>query len=368
MRARNTHDAAEMGESMNLDDLEQFRRTDPAGMLGHIDRLPDQIEAAWDLGQRLEARDSFARAETIVICGMGGSAIGGSLLAALAAPECRAPIVVHRDYELPAFVTGQKCLVIGSSFSGNTEETLVAFEAADARGAQLLAITRGGRLAELARRSNAPAWTFDYEAQPRAGVGYGFMLPLALLCRLGFLPDKSPDVAEAVGVMREQQRTIQAEVPVVRNPAKRMAGQLMDRIVAIFGSGYLAPVARRWKGQISENAKAWGQFEELPELDHNSVAGTSHPEALIGKFMVLFLRGASDSPRNAARHAATKELYLTQGFNTDLIEARGRLPLAQMLSCLHFGDYTSYYLAMAYGVDPTTIEPIDRLKSRLATL
>jgi len=192
------------------------------------------------------------------------------------------------------------------------------------------------------------------------------MLPLALLCRLGFLSDKSADLAEAVGVMREQQAILHADVPVVRNPAKRMAGQLMDRFVAVFGSGYLAPVAQRWKGQINENAKAWGQYEALPELDHNSVVGTSYPESLIGKFIVLFLRGASSHPRNAARLNATQELYMTQGFNTDVVEARGRSPLAQMLTCLHYGDYASYYLAMAYGVDPTPVELIERLKAQLA--
>ena len=190
---------------MILDDVDQFKRNDPQNMLGHIDGLPDQIEAAWRLGQSAEIRDSFVQAELIVICGMGGSAIGGSLLAALAAPECRAPIVVNRDYDLPAFVAGPRCLVIGSSFSGGTEETLAAFEAAAARKTQLMAITRGGRLAELARSFDAPVWTFNYESQPRAGVGYGLMLPLALLCRLGFLADKSADVAEAVGVMRAQQ-------------------------------------------------------------------------------------------------------------------------------------------------------------------
>ncbi|MBI3760442.1 MAG: bifunctional phosphoglucose/phosphomannose isomerase [Chloroflexi bacterium] len=350
---------------MNLDDLDHFKRTDAGDMLGHIDRLPDQIEAAWELGQKMELRDSFSRAETIVVCGMGGSAMGGALLAALAAPECRIPIQILRDYELPAFVAGERYLVIGSSFSGNTEETLTAFEAAAARNTQLLAITRGGRLADLARRFNASLWTFDYLSQPRAGIGYGFMLPLALLCRAAFLSDKSADVAEAAKAMREQQKLLHADVPVVNNPAKRMAGQLMDRYVAVFGSGYLAPVARRWKGQINENSKAWAQWEELPEVDHNSVVGTYHPEALIGKYMVLFLRSKFDHPKNAARHTATKELYMTQGFNTDAIEAQGESPLAQMLTCLHFGDYTSYYLAMAYSADPTPVEPIDRLKAAL---
>jgi glucose/mannose-6-phosphate isomerase len=351
---------------MNLDDVDQLKRTDPDNMLGHVDGLPDQIEAAWALGQSAEMRDSFAEAELIVICGMGGSAIGGSLLAALAAPECRAPIVVNRDYDLPAYVAGPKCLVIGSSFSGGTEETLTAFETAAARETQLLAITRGGKLAEMARNFNAPVWTFSYQSQPRAGVGYGFMLPLALLCRLGLMADKSADVAEAVKVMRAQQPELRIDTPVAHNLAKRLAGQLMGRTPAIFGAGYLAPVARRWKTQMNENAKAWAQFDEVPELDHNGVVGTTNAEELIGKFMVLFLEGSQVHPRNATRLKATRDLFMMQGFNTDMIQARGESPLAQMLSCLHFGDYLSYYLAVAYGVDPTPVEPIDHLKAELA--
>jgi glucose/mannose-6-phosphate isomerase len=192
------------------------------------------------------------------------------------------------------------------------------------------------------------------------------MLPLALLCRLGFLADKSGDLAEATRVMRQQQEGLRVEVPAVANRAKQIAGQLMGRMVAVFGSGYLAPVARRWKGQVNENAKAWAQFDEMPEVDHNSVAGTSFPEELISKYLVLFLHGGLDHPRNAARIAATKDLYMLQGFTTDSVEALGKTPLAQMLSCLHFGDYASYYLAMAYGVNPTPIEAIDYLKIQLA--
>ncbi len=351
---------------MFLDDLDHLSRTDPQDMLVHIDRLPDQIEAAWEMGQACELRDEFAQAELIVICGMGGSAIGGSLVAALAAPECRAPILVNRDYDLPAYVQGKKCLVIGSSFSGNTEETLAGFTTAAERGTQLLAITRGGKLAELARAHNAPVWSFEYDAQPRAGVGYGFMLPLALLSRLGFVADKASDVAGALRVMREQQAGLLPDVPVVSNRAKQIAGQLMGRSVAVYGAGYFAPVARRWKGQMNENAKAWALYDELPEVDHNSVMGTTNPEELIGKHIVIFLHGSLDSPRNARRVQVTKDVYMLQGFTTDAIEARGDTPLAQMLSLLHFGDYTSLYLALAYGTDPTPVEQIDYLKEQLA--
>ncbi|MGH2521447.1 MAG: bifunctional phosphoglucose/phosphomannose isomerase [Anaerolineales bacterium] len=352
-------------QTMNLDDPNYFRPIDSQNFIDDIDALPSQVETAWALGQRLALPESYKAINQIVISGMGGSAIGGALAQAQAAPECPVPISISRDYGLPAFA-GANTLVICSSHSGNTEETLSAFEIARARGCKLLAITTGGKLNALAEEGGIPVWRFEHAGQPRAAVGFSFMLALAGLLKLGLIADKSSDVAEAVAAMRTQQTHLRAETSVVQNPSKRMAGQLMNRIPAIFASDYLAPVARRWKGQISEIAKAWSQFEELPELDHNSVVGTMYPEPLVSKFMVLFLRSAHDHPRNRLRSEVTREIYMTAGFNTDTIEASGASPLAQMLTLIHSGDYTAYYLAMCYGVDPSPVPQIDYLKEQLS--
>jgi glucose/mannose-6-phosphate isomerase len=350
---------------MNLDDLGYLKSLDSQNFLHDIDALPDQVASAWALGQSQPLPEAYRQAQRIVITGMGGSAIGGTLAQALVAGECRAPIAVVRDYALPAFA-GPGTLVIASSHSGNTEETLAATEAAIERGALLLAITRGGKLAALAESRGAPVWRFEHAGQPRSAVGFSFMLTLAVLARLGLIADPSAQVADAVAAMCAQQARLHADVPVVHNPAKRMAGQLMERYAAIFAAGHLAPVARRWKGQINEVGKAWAAFDELPEMDHNTVVGTMYPEALIGKFMVLFLRSAHDHPRNRLRATVTREIFMTAGFNTDMIEADGPSPLADMLTTLHFGDYTAFYLAIAYGVDPSPIPQIDYLKEQLA--
>lgn len=350
---------------MNLDNLTHFKQLDPSNMLAHIDGLPDQIEAAWARAQTLPLPD-LGGVTQVVLCGMGGSAIGGSLLAALTANECRVSCVVCRDYDLPAWAAGPHTLVIGSSHSGGTEETLSAFGQAVGRKTKFMAITTGGKIAEMCREAGGTVWTFDYKSQPRAAVGCSFALPLALFCRAGWIPDKAAELAAAAAAMREQQRSLRAESPVVRNPAKRMAGQFMDRHVLIFGAGVMGTVARRWKGQISENAKAWAQYEELPEMDHNSVVGLENPEALITKCMAVFLESDFDHPRSKIRSSVTRELFMTAGFNTDVIRGVGPSPLAQMLTCLHYGDYVSYYLAMAYGADPTPIGAINVLKERLA--
>jgi glucose/mannose-6-phosphate isomerase len=308
---------------------------------------------------------SYRDMSSIVITGMGGSAIGGSLLQAYVAGECPLPIAVLRDYELPAYV-GPKTLVIGSSHSGNTEETLAACQAAAERGARLLAITRGGKLAGMVEAAGGSVWRFEHGGQPRSAVGFSMMLALGALAKLGFVADKSAEVAAAVAAMREQQTAFRAETPVIRNPAKRLAGQIMDRLPLIFGSGYLAPVARRWKGQINEVGKALAATDELPEMDHNAVVGTVYAESVVAKSIAIFLRSSFDHPRNQLRADVTRQIYMTGGFNTDAIEAVGPNPLAHMLTALHYGDYMSFYLAICYGTDPSPIPQIDFLKGELA--
>jgi len=349
---------------MNLDDPAHLRAIDTENFLSDMDSLPDQVAQAWDLARSFALPDSFQDVTQIVLAGMGGSAMGGALAQAYAAGLCRVPLTVWRDYGLPAWA-GPRTLVIASSHSGNTEETLSVGQAALARGARFAAITRGGQLAALAEAAGQPVWRFEHAGQPRAAVGYAFMLMLAMLAKLGLIPDPTAEVAGAVAALRAQQAHVRAERPVTSNLAKRMAGQCLDRIPLIFGSGNLAPVARRWKSQINEVAKAVAVCDELPEMDHNSVAGTIYPERLTSKFLALFLRSGGEPPRSARRAEVTRELYVTAGFNTDTIEAAGPSPLAHMLTSLHFGDYVAFYLAMGYAVDPSPVPQIDYVKEQL---
>ncbi|MEW6566593.1 MAG: bifunctional phosphoglucose/phosphomannose isomerase [Chloroflexota bacterium] len=350
---------------MNLDDLDRFRALDPGDMLGHIEALPGQLEAAWDLGSGAPL-PGWTAIERVLVCGMGGSAIGGDLLAAYAAPLASVPVIVWRNYGLPAYASGPGTLVIASSHSGNTEELLAAFDEALRRGVRLVAVSRGGELGRRAEAARVPWWRFKHAGQPRAAVGFSFGLLLALLARLGLIPDPSTELQGAVAAMRKQQETLTAKVPVVNNPAKRMAGQLFDRWVTVLGADHLAPVARRWRTQVSEIGKALGQFEELPEADHNLVAGVVNPQRLVSSTKVVFLQANQAHPRNRLRIEATRQALMVEGFDTDIIEAPGATRLAQQWTALHFGDYTAYYLAMAYGVDPTPVAAIEGLKRRLA--
>lgn len=350
---------------MNLDDLERFKQLDTLNMLGEIDNLPDQLANAYQLGMKHTLPD-WKDFKQVVIAGMGGSAIGADLLASYCASLAPLPVSVHRDYSLPLFARGQGTLVVCSSHSGNTEETLDAFESARTAGCRIVVVCTGGELAKRAKENNIPLWTFDHAGQPRAAVGFSFGLLLAMFQRLGFLPNQSKEMEDAVASMKRTQQHLKADVPAVKNPAKRYAGQLMGRWVTFMGSGLLSVVARRWKGQINEVAKAGANFEFLPEADHNTLAGTMNPqETLNAHTMTLFLRAPSDHPRNRLRSDLTRKAFMLEGMNTDYVDARGDTPLAHMWTSILFGDYMAYYLAMGYGVDPTLIQALVEFKEAM---
>ncbi|MEP0804231.1 MAG: bifunctional phosphoglucose/phosphomannose isomerase [Chloroflexota bacterium] len=351
---------------MNLDDLAYFKQLDSLNMLGEIDNLPDQLGFAYQLGLK-HPLPEWKDIRQVIIAGMGGSAIGADLLAAYSASLSPIPVFVHRDYGLPLFARGEETLVICSSHSGNTEETLDAFEAARKAGCRVIAVCTGGELAKRAAAAGIPVWTFDHAGQPRAAVGFSFGLLLAMFQRLGFLPDQAQAVSGALDAMKQTQQHLRAHVPAANNPAKRYAGQLVGRWVTVMGSGMLSVVARRWKGQLNEVAKAAANFEFIPEANHNTLAGTLNPQEVLNAHTItLFLQSASDHPRNRLRMDLTRKAYMLEGMNTDFIEARGSYPLAHMWTLILFGDYMAYYLAMAYGVDPTPIQALVEFKKAMA--
>ncbi len=350
---------------MNLDQFDKFHGLDPENMLAEIDHLPEQLEEAWNLGftQPLAHMDEIT---AVVIAGMGGSAIGADLLAATVADICPIPVLVQRDYGLPAWARNSHTLVVLSSHSGNTEETLSAFDSAIKSNCQMLAITTGGKLQAIMQAADLPVWAFTHNGQPRAAVGYSYGLLLALFVRLGLIPNIEKDVQDAVLAMKTERETLKAQSPVRSNPAKRLAGQMVGRYVTVFGAGHMATAARRWKCQINEVAKALAAYEPLPEADHNTLAGIFSPPEQVGKQMALFLHAESDHPRNALRLKFTQETMMVEGINTDAFTAKGKSKIEQLWRAIQFGDYTAYYLAMAYDTDPTAIPPITNLKQLMS--
>lgn len=346
----------------NLDDSASYEALDVSHMRLRLEALPDQCAQGYAAGQQLALPDSYAQVQQVVIAGMGGSGVGGSLIRALCAPLSARPITTWRTYGLPAYATGPHTLVIATSKSGDTEETQSAFDEAVRRGCAVIALATGGALAQRARDLDIPLVTFTSPHQTREAIGWLTFPLLAVLTRLGFIPDPAEDVTETINLLRETGDRIGLASPAVRNPVKRMAGQVVDRLPIIYGAGMLAPVARRWKTTLNETAKLMAAWDEMPDLNHNSVVGLMQPEAVWQKTIVIQLRCNSDSPQVSQRFDLTTRLMLECGINQDTVRAKGRSALAQMFSLIQFGDWMSYYAAIMSGLDPTPTDPITWLK------
>jgi len=349
----------------NLDNPQFFKQLDPEGMLTCLHEMPKLCQQAWQLAREFNLPRDYYEVNKVVILGMGGSAIGGDLVSSLVASEAKLPILVHRDYNLPAFVD-DKTLVIASSYSGKTEETLSSFEQALKTGAKKLAITTGGELKIMAEKKGIPIFTFDYKAQPRAALPFSFLSILGVLQRLGFVSDKSPDVAETVRVLQELSARINEDVMLSHNPAKQLAQKLYGHLPVIYGADILTEAAHRWKTQLNENSKAWAFYEIFPELNHNAVVGYQFPPELASKIVVVLLQSALLPQRIKLRYRVTCQLLDRAEVDYQIVDGEGNSPLSQMMSLVLFGDYVSYYLAILYKIDPAPVKIIDFLKEQLA--
>ena len=350
---------------VDLDDPKVYKKLDPSDMRGRIRELPQQCLKAWHQALDFQLPSDYSVADKIVVLGMGGSAIGGDMLRSLIDTESKLPVSVHRDYNLPDYVDA-KTLVIASSYSGMTEETLSSFTQALSTPAKKLALTTGGKLKEIAENNGVPVFTIDYIAQPRAAVAHSF-LPLLGICQnLGLVSDKSQELAEMEQILESLHTTINDTCPISGNPAKQTASDLYNRLAVIYGAGILASVAQRWKTQINENSKAWAFYEVLPELNHNAVVGYEFPARLAGDAFIVLLRSPHLHPRILLRYDVITDVLSRAGIDHTVIEGSGEGALSQMMSLVLLGDWASYYLAILYETDPTPVKVIDYFKERLS--
>ena len=349
---------------INLDDLLIYRELDTSGMLNHLHEFPEQCQHAWEKVLSFELPGEYTRVEKVIILGMGGSAIGGEMVRGLALAESKVPIWVYRDYNLPPFVD-EDTLVIASSYSGNTEETLSTFTESLKTPAKKLVLTTGGRLGELAEREGIPVFIIDYQAPPRAAFPHSFVPLLGILQKVGLLGDKSVNLQEALQTLNKLSRDFIETTPLASNPVKQLATKLWGRITVIYGAGILSSVAQRWKTQFNENSKTWAFFEFFPELNHNAVVGYEFPPLVKERIFVALLHSASLHPRIQLRYKATEKLLAKSGINHQFIEAAGETSLAQVMSLVLFGDYLSFYLAMLNKIVPTPVDSIDFVKRYL---
>ena len=324
-------------------------------MIDDVLGMPDQLrDALW----RIEtARLEPAESAGLMVCGMGGSAIGGELAAGVLGDRLTKPLITIRGYELPSWATPE-WTVLCSSYSGNTEETLACFEAAEALGARRLVVSTGGRLVERAREAGVPVVGLPGIFQPRVAVAYMFVAAAEVAALAGIAPGIRTEI-DAAGDF------LQAQAEPLRARAAEVAETLAGAPTVIYGCDLTTAVAHRWKTQINENAKVLAFYSELPEADHNEICGWSGGSGADG-IAAVFLEDCDQHPRERRRFELTAAAVAAEAAAVVRLETVGENRVERLLWATLLGDLVSLELAERRGVDPEGIEAIERLKEGMA--
>ena len=347
-----------------LDDLDFLTRLDPKGMLKLTNEFPNQCRRALEIAQGLRIEETPTRADAFILTGLGGSAAGGDFVKALFDDMAGAPFIVNRDYHIPNWV-GLGSVVFCASYSGNTEETLSAYADAKKSGARIVAVTSGGKLAELARADGHIVIQIPGGQPPRTALGF-MLTPVMVACeKMRVL--KGLDYDAAFDLLEKCVTLWGSEAPLATNPAKQLAQNLQGKLPVLYGLGaWQGIVANRWKGQINENSKYLAISNVFPELNHNEILGWVEAENQgVDRYAVVLLEDGTESAKMKARAKVTLDL-ISDRADVYRVKAEGSTLLAKMLSLAFFGDYVSLYLAALNGVDPENIDWINKLKSELS--
>lgn len=350
---------------VDLDRPETYGAVDARGMAAHLAAMPEQVRAAWHRTRYVDLPDKHADIFSFIVIGNGGAALAGDILRGFVAHTAQIPVVIVRGYDVPAFV-GPDSIAVAVSHSGNTEETVAAFEEAIDRGVKPVIVTTGGTLEALATTHRAPLVSYTAEEAPRDALASMFTALVAIAHAVHVVGDVAGDMDEAIALLEETRDTFGPDVPEGDNPAKQMARALSGRIPAIYGGTMLEPVARAWKAKLNGYAKTTALYDVLPEVNHTSTVGYAFPERIGEQLAVVQLRSSYDHPRVQAHWQVTTDLLDQRGIPYRIVAARGRSRLAQVLWTLALADWTAYYLALLTGVDPTAEDAIAYMKRRLA--
>lgn len=341
------------------------KKLDVSNMYDAIVGFPSQIKIAFSIMEDWSSKYEYLEINNILILGMGGSAIGGDVSRVIIQNECRVPILVNRSYNIPKWVN-ERTLVIASSYSGNTEETLSAFNQCKAAGSKIIVMTTGGELQKLANSNDLDSILLPAGLQPRAALGLSMSLTLITLNKLGFTSDNILD--ELYYSFEElTKRCDELSDCEDKNPAVILANEIHTMCPIIYGSEDLTWVAAlRLRGQLEENAKMLAFHHIIPEQNHNEIEGWScHPDLLATK-CIIWLRDEDDHPRSLGRMDVTSKLLESQVSKQFEIAEKGRSPLVRLLKMIHFNDWVSYYVALLNNMDPTPVDRITKLKEEMA--
>ena len=338
---------------MSADLASRLGAVDSGAQLDAALSLPDFLrDAIWRAGS---AGIEPIEASGLIVCGMGGSAIGGDLAAAALGSRLGKPLDVVRGYGVPAWTPPDRAILC-SSYSGNTEETIACYAAAEAVGAQRIVATTGGAIGDAARSDGVPVIGMPAGLQPRAAVGYTFAIAAEVAALVGAGPAIRTEIDSSASHLESARESLLAL-------AADVAGRIHGSVPLLYGCGLTTPVAYRWKCQVNENAKLPAFGHSIPELDHNEIVGWAGAEA--GAFSALLLEDKDQHPRERRRFDLTAELIADRARDVVRIETEGETRTERLLWAVMLGDLVSLELAAREAVDPTPVDLIEDLKDRL---
>ncbi len=352
-----------------LNDIEKIREVDPENMYNCIFDLPEQMEEALKISNNWKINpDDFPEVKNIVVIGMGGSAIGGDLVRSYLASKLLIPFQVVRNYVLPEYVDDET-LVIVSSYSGNTEETLAAFDDAIGRKAMIAAISTGGMVEDVCKLNEIPMAKLPAGLQPRAAIGYSFVPTLLFFEKIKLIKNLKKEVESTIKLLKKTREEFIEDNDLDSNPAKKLANSIHGKIPIIYsGPTTTDVVGIRWKGQICENAKNLAFANQYAEFNHNELVGWAEPIKKFKKnLIVVQLHDSDDHIQVVQRMDIVHKLIAENGIDVLEINAIGATPLERMFYLIQLGDFMSYYLAVLNDVNPSPVEVITRLKDMLSS-
>lgn len=351
-----------------LNSREQLAEIDKSNVLGSIEQMNSQVQQVWEVAKALQFDPSYKEVTNVVVAGMGGSVLGTHVIQTVFKDELKVPVTIVPDYTLPEFVN-EKTLVIASSYSGSTEETLAATQDAINKGAKVTGITSGGKLAELLQSHNLPVLifepTYNPSNQPRMGLGYSIFGQIALFAQAGLLKVSDAEVAAVLEAIAQAHLLSGVDIEDDTNPAKILAFEFSTHIPVITAAGHLEGVAHVLANQLNENAKTYSEYRVIPELNHHLMEGLKFPHNLDGSIIFFIIESELYLQSNRLRATLTADVLEQNKIEHRSLTLKTKTKLEQAFELLVFGAYTSYYLAMLHGLDPAPIPWVDWFKEQL---
>lgn len=327
-----------------------------------VDALPDQLWEAWEESRKVTLPPHYKNFKRVLICGMGGSALGGRVVKAYAADQAKASIDVSTEYNLPLYAYDET-LIIVSSYSGNTEETVSIMNQAVEKKLPVFVISAGGKLAELADAHSLPIYKidphFNPSGQPRLAVGYSIGAIFGALTTAGVLDESSENINRVVQFLKDQQ-------PKMKVLAEEWAKVLKGKIPILVASEHLVGAAHVVKNQFNETAKTFSTSFDIPELNHHLMEGLKNPSEATSKLIFVFVQSDLYSERVRARYPLTTEVVQKNNVETFDVTIAGDTKLEQVFKLIQLGSYAQAYLGVLYGEDPLSIPWVDYFKEKLA--